>query len=712
MRKTEVFESYLDDFNSITVFLSKNFYGGKSTVFYLRNQCSRHTVLKIANITESGNQYYKYQLECEGIEIGQSYDIIEEHSLSTPLQFALITKRKGFDDLFAYDGDDLGVHIHDHETRFALWAPTATSVRVVIESKEGESIHALQRSSRGVFRLALPKNLHGAHYVYLVGVNGKVNRTLDPYGVASIANEKANVIIDFTQCVTPDKHALPVLKSRSDCSILECNVRDFSFHANSGIKHPGTFVGMCEEKTTNLNGNPTGFDYVRQLGFTHIQLMPVFDFATVDELNKTVFYNWGYDPVQFGVCEGSYTTNPNDGILRVNEFAELVNHYHKHGMRMTMDVVFNHVYSIENSSFDKIVPYYYFRCNENGDLSNGSFCGNDFDSKMAMNRKFIVDNCVYWMTRYGVDGFRFDLMGILDIQTMNDIYQKTSALKKDVLLYGEGWNMPTMLGDDEKAMIQNSSLMPEIGFFNDFFRDHVKGKSNESEVSVKGYLTGDLRNLEAMKACLLGNASSKGCVRLFNSPQQSINYVECHDNHTLWDKIKECCKEDSKAVRLRKHKMSIAALFLAQGIPFMQLGQEFCRSKSGLGNTYNSPDVVNQLDWMRKDQYGDVVLMTQDFIQLRKDFDCFRFTTDQEMDEHIRFSDLDREVLIYQIEDIEHPAYESLVVYFNPTAQEREVSFSHEAEALASTQGRLHGQHQKRWILEAYDVMVFGVLYG
>lgn len=708
MRKTETFEAYLDDFNTITIFLSKNFYNGKSDLFFLRDEHSKQIPLRLISVSESGYQYYKYTCGTQDIIIGGNYDVIEEHSLSTPLRFGLVTKCREFDERFAYNGSDLGIRVINNTTKFALWAPTAHNVKVSLNLSDGERIFPLTRTDYGVFRLEIKENLHGIEYNYYVSVNGQVNRTLDPYAVSGTANEKGNVIIDFSKIRKPIDYRMKPYGKAVDATIIECSVRDFSMNVNSGIPYSGTFKALHTANTLNTNGNVSGFDYLADLGVTHVQLMPVYDFATVDELNKTVFYNWGYDPVQYNVTEGSYTVDPRDGMNRINELVDCVNDFHKRGIRVNLDVVYNHVYDIMRSSFEKTVPYYYFRCNSDGDLSNGSFCGNDFDSKMAMNRKFIVESCEYWMKTYGVDGFRFDLMGIIDIATMMQVVERTSRIKDDVMIYGEGWNMPTTIPDEEKTMIANAYKTPAISYFNDFYRDHTKGKSNESEVSVKGFLTGDSNYLEAMKACLVGNSSELGCVRLFDSPAQSINYVECHDNHTLWDKLKECCKEDSKETRLRKHKMITASLFVSQGIPFMQLGQEFCRSKNGIGNSYNSPDVVNQIDWLRKDQYHDVVDFTKDFIQLRKKYPCFRLASGNEITEHVRFDAIGCDVLIYTLHHLKNHPYQEISVYFNPSLNTHSISAVEPLSIIADMRGIIEPIKTYECRIEPYSIMVVG----
>jgi len=670
MRKVERFEAHLDGYDLITVYLSKRFYQGRSDSFYLRNSEGELQKLVIKSFENTSNDYSKYILKgCKHIEFDQAYDIVEEHSLSTVLQIGLIVKSDQFDQQFFYDGDDLGVFVHKNKTSFALWAPTAIEVKVNIISQKQNITLAMERSEKGVFRLDVQENLHLASYVYLVFVNGKWIESIDPYAKTSLVNATRSVVLDFNQCkVDPNNESLQPLNHMTDATIMELSIRDFTFDPQGNNPFPGTFKGLVAPNTKTSNGTQTGFDYLLSLGFTHIQLMPVYDFATIDELNIKAFYNWGYDPIQYNCPEGSYATQPQNPISRVKELKECIAQCHKHNLRVIMDVVYNHVYDMDTSSFEKIVPYYYFRRSTSGAVSNGSFCDNDFDSNRLMARKYIVDSVKMWISEYGFDGFRFDLMGILDVETMNIITKECKAIKPDALIFGEGWNMPTILEDSHKAMMENQAKMPDIGHFNDFFRDHVKGKTNENEISVKGYCTGDVAYQEAMKMALVGNTINDLYVYLFDSPSKSINYVECHDNRTCWDKIKECCKEDQREVRIRKHKMMIGALMVAQGIPFMHSGQEFCRTKNGIHNSYRSGDIINQIDWLRKDRYHDVVQYTQDLIELRKRIGAFRLPTSELIRKHVYFDDLPEHILCYGIKGIKCDGrYNHIQVFFNPT---------------------------------------------
>jgi pullulanase len=462
---------------------------------------------------------------------------------------------------------------------------------------------------------------------------------------------------------------------------------------------------LCELNTKTPNGSLSGLSHIVDLGVTHVQIMPMFDFSTVDEDNPSTFYNWGYDPVQYNVPEGSFSSDPKDPIKRVLEARTMIQAFHKQGIRVIMDVVYNHVYEMESNAFEKVVPYYYFRRSASGALSNGSFCNNDVDSNRLMVRKFILDSCKCWMEAYDIDGFRFDLMGVLDIDTMNAIEAQSKALKPDSMIYGEGWNMPTSLPEDIKANMGNQSKMPHIAHFNDFFREHVKGRTSTNEITLKGYGAGDTSFIDAMKAAMVGNCLP-GLVKIFDQPTQSVNYIECHDNHTSWDKLKECCKEDPREIRVKKHKLMIGSVLLAQGIPFIHSGQEFCRTKNGQHNSYRSSDAINQIDWIRKERHMDVVQYTKDMIALRKRMPVFRMKTSSSIEKRVSFRNFDGMLVIHYICEKKKP-YHEVWVYINPTNQIYYERFDEDVEMLANEAGLLEDVKVQNTTINPYTLVVF-----
>ena len=710
MRKTSRFEAYLDDYNLISIYLSTSFYNGESKTFFIRDAHGKLSPLSISQQTTS-HDYMKYILliNDESITIGDYYEILEEHGLRTRLQYGLIVRTNRFNDSFYSDRDDFGSQIINGNTRFVLWAPTANNVQLQLFQKDDTKIVPLVKEEKGCWVYELEGNHHGLQYLYLVHVNGSINETVDPYAYGTTANSARSVVIDFDQYdVKMNDEYLPPFK-KTEAVITELSVRDFSMDKSTNIENKGKYLGLIEKGRVGTLNNKVGFDYLLEMGYTHVQLMPVYDFATIDELNPKTFYNWGYDPAQYNSLEGSYSLDPSDPHSRIQEFLTVVSTYHRHGLRVIMDVVYNHMYDMAMSSFEKIVPYYYFRLSDQGAISNGSFCGNDVDSSNAMVRKFIVDSVIHFTKHYHMDGFRFDLMGILDTDTMNTIVSEIEKIRPDSLIYGEGWNMPTMLPESSRATMFNMHKMPNVGFFNDFYRDHVKGPTSVDLKWAQGYCLGDTNYIDAMKASLLANTRNHFSVKLFDEPDQSINYVECHDNMTLWDKIKEACKEDSKEERIRKQKLVNGVLAVSQGILFYHFGQEAARSKMGVENSYRSNDEINKVDYARTVQYQEIVNYTKDMIKLRKEYPIFRFESSAEIQKHIKFTHLDHNALLYEFQDVEkYVPHENVKVFINPTKHHLQYPLDSQYKLIANEAGLLNFEYTNKVYLNPLSMVIVG----
>lgn len=661
MRKYTYFEAYLDDFDKIVVYFSKESYGGISNRFYLRDEAENLRELMIRSIEQSGN-YNKYLLEAPAdLCIGKEYEVVHQFARATTLTYAYITKQERFDELFAYDGDDLGFRYTKQSTAFALWAPTAARVKLELFFDQRVETYEMKRSERGVFRFMFQGDLDQVSYVYHVRVNGAWRECIDPYGIAATLNSRRSVVVDSANIPSVPLIQTP-MNSVCDAIIYETSIRDFTAQEGIGVHHPATFAGFIEENEQTKQTN-SGFTYLKELGVTHVQLMPVMDFGSVDEANPEVFYNWGYDPLQWCCPEGSFASERHNPYSRMKELAQLVAHCHHHGLRVNLDMVFNHVYDINTHALQRSVPYYFFQMNEMGHLSNGSFCGNDVDTKRRMCRHLLLHVTDFLCKTYGIDGFRLDLMGILDLETVNLIYACGRAHNPDFMLYGEGWDMPSFLANDQRASIPNNDKMPNVAHFSDRFRDVVKGKTSDYEVGIKGYCSGDVNLIDVMKNVMLGSCHALGADALFVHPRNVVNYVECHDNMTCWDKLKECCKEDMREARIRRQLLCIGAVLLAQGIPFLHSGQEFARTKHGKGNTYNDSDEINRLDYQRKNRYQELVEHTRALIKLRKDHFGLRYNDREEVSAHVRVSDMERKVLVYEIDNEQ----EHLIAFFNPT---------------------------------------------
>lgn len=612
----ETFQAFLDEIKIITAEIDCHYYDGLSSEFKVIDEDNNYyeTIIKEEHKTDNKRIY---KLFVDGLTIGKNYTIVDEHFLKVPLIYRYVVRTAVFDELFYYPGEDLGVTYTKEASEFRVWSPVASRVLLDIEG----DIYTLERQEKGVHYIKVDEDLAGKSYEYLLNISHNWHHAIDPYALSSTPNHKKSVVLDTDKIdIKLNKEMLPVLKQKTDSIIYELHVRDFSSKASSGIKEQGKFLGLIEEGTISDREDVTGLDYLLNLGFTHLQLLPIYDFGSVDELNPLSHYNWGYDPMQFNVPEGSYASDVNDPYSRVIDLKKVVAKLHEKGLRVVMDVVYNHMFDRFSTSFESIVPYYYFRTGEEGMISNGSFCGNDFDSTRLMGRKYILDSIKLWMTEYGIDGFRFDLMGILDVTTMNQVATLVTELDPNAMVYGEGWNMPTLLEEDEKATMMNQALMPDIGHFNDMFRDTVKGGSMEEEEKLKGILLGDMKQFSKLPNLLLGSPM-KEKETFFSAPWKSVNYVECHDNQTVYDKMITCEVDEVE----NRQKLMLATVLFSQGIPFIHSGQEFCRTKQGAHNSYMSSDTINGLDWHRAYEYKDIVEFTRDAIALRKETPEFRY---------------------------------------------------------------------------------------
>lgn len=590
----------------------------------------------------------------------------------TSLDKVDIGKKAGFD-AYIYKGKDLGCTYTSEKTILKVWAPTADEVRCHLLKDDDEITTDMTRGDYGVWTLVLNGDYESYSYVYHVYFGDTMNIATDPYARASTANHARSYVIDLDKAkVEQNKADLSPLDKYTDAIIYELHVRDFSTDESGGIQHKGKFLGLAEDGTKTENGGITGVDYLADLGVTHIQLLPVYDFGTVNEENQYERYNWGYDPVQYNLPEGSYAMEPNNPYSRVIELKQAIAHLHKRGMRVIMDVVYNHMFDREASAFEKIVPGYYFRLDEEGNDSNGSFCGNDLDSTKPMVKAFLMESTRIWIEEYGFDGFRFDLMGILDIDTMNDIANQTLKIDPNAMVYGEGWNMPTLLPDDQKATMMNHSMMPNIAHFSDIFREAIKGGTMDEKLAEGGYGSGNVSKSIETIHLLMGTSKEitigdKTLEPNFKDPKYTLNYVECHDNHTLWDKLKMTLVDQSDDTIKAHHRFITSIVMLSQGIPFLHAGQEFFRSKQGDHNSYNSSDEVNMIRWQQKDANQESINYVKDLIKLRKQLPELRYMYAKELDDHIEVKHLDHHCIKYTLKSKDlHSNYKSIDIYFNP----------------------------------------------
>ena len=550
----------------------------------------------------------------------------------------LFVRSNDFDNYFSYDGE-LGALYEKEGTLLRVWTPTAKSVEVWIyadDSFKGPStkIEMVQKP-KGIFEAYLPGDQHGTIYVYkILFLNNRESISVDPYARATTVNGMKSVIADLNR-TNPDGwgERLPAFGLPEEAIIYELHIRDFSISETSGIVNKGKFLGLTEKNTTNASGTSTGLDYLVDLGITHIQILPMFDYATVDEANLTEpQYNWGYDPLNYNVPEGSYSTDPFDPFNRIFELKQMIRTLHENGLRVIMDVVYNHVYDPKDQALERTVPGYFYRYNADGSLANGTGVGNDTASERHMMRKYIIDSVKYWAKEYHLDGFRFDLMGIHDSVTMNAIREALDKIDPSIIIIGEGWEMSTPLPEDLKASQRNAQAMPRIAHFNDSIRIALKG-SDFGDEKDRGFISGKnyledllLRNIKG--AMHLSSHSS------YVDPEQVIQYVEAHDNLTLYDKLLRSNPDDSEEVRIKRHTLATSIVLLSQGVPFIHGGQEFLRTKAGVANSYQSPDEINQFEWERVTTFQESVAYVKGLIALRKSEYLFRLHTIEEIEAH------------------------------------------------------------------------------
>ncbi|ATI59883.1 MULTISPECIES: type I pullulanase [Bacillus] len=619
--------------------------------------------IKIKNITpydiNSGDITNKVKIITEQkIDLKQTYKVKIENLADTNTEIGKVIRSEEFDNLFYYGGNDLGNTYTPQHTKFRLWAPTASEAKLVTYKKWSDKIGAeinMQQGEKGTWTSELKGNQKGLFYTYKVKIGDKWTEAVDPYVRAASVNGDKGAVVNLEE-TNPKKwkaNKKPKFKNPEDAIIYELHVRDLSIQPESGIKQKGKYLGVTEKGTKGPEGVKTGLDHIKDLGVTHVQFLPIFDYASVNEetLNEPQ-YNWGYDPKNFNVPEGSYSTNPYEPTVRITELKQMVQTLHDNNLRVVMDVVYNHMYNAAESNFHKLVPGYYYRYNEDGTFANGTGVGNDTASERKMMRKFMIDSVTYWAKEYNLDGFRFDLMGIHDYETMNEIRKAVNQIDPSIILHGEGWDLNTPLAAELKANQKNAEKMKGIAHFNDNIRDGLKGSVFEEKEN--GFINGKENMEDRIKKGITAGIDYDTNSSTYQDPEQVLTYVEAHDNHTLWDKLELTNPGDSDEVRTQMHKLSSSILLTSQGIPFLHAGQEFMRTKYGDHNSYKSPDSINQMDWLRRATFNNEVDYMKGLIELRKKYSAFRMTSAEQIKTHVSFIDAPKNTVAYIIEGNKH----------------------------------------------------------
>ncbi|MFD1739284.1 type I pullulanase [Bacillus salitolerans] len=706
---SRVFEAYLDKMNLITIILPKARSWGEVLTFTL---LAPNGYIETLRPTSREEHEYFYKLQCitkSQLEVGECYTI-SIGDLTTDLQVGAVIRTEEFDEKYAYDGDDLGANYQPDHTTFKVWAPSASSVTLVLFDIQHETRQEITMSRKrlGIWEVNIQGNWDGFYYTYRVCVNKISREAVDPYAKSVSINGQYGVVINGDKL-----HNSRVIVSQpinvTDAIIYETHIRDFTIHPESGIIKKGTYKGFIEEPS-----ECTCINHVMDLGITHIELLPVNDFDGIDEENPDKSYNWGYNPLHYFAPEGSYSSNPKDPYARILELQELVYSLHEKGIRVILDVVYNHVYIKEESSFEKIVPGYYFRYDQNGLPSNGTGVGNDIASERRMVRKFIVDCVLYWIQTYKVDGFRFDLMGILDIETMNLVRDQVQKLNPSIVLLGEGWELNTPLAVERKATTRNAHLLPGIAFFNDRFRDVIKGST--FNLYDRGYSLGNNHLVEEAKQVISGSISFQDVTNkgMFLHPTSSINYVESHDNHTYWDKMVQSNSYETIDILRKRQKLATSIVLLSQGIPFLHSGQEFYRTKQGDGNSYRSSDMINQLDWDRRKEYHLDVEYIKGIIQIRKSHQAFRLPQGELVRKHLSFfQNVPEGVISFELKNvIDYGEWEKIIVILYNGLQDKQVDLGEKqswnvlADELSASPKPLYRLQTKKVIIKQVSILI------
>ena len=578
-----------------------------------------------------------------------------------------------------YFGNDLGAVYSKECTTFRLWAPSADAVTLCLYAEgDGDCLTELipmQSDVSGTWFVKKQGDLNKVYYTYKVWHEGKMSETGDPYAVAAGVNGQRSMVVDMR---TTDPEGFsedrgPEYRNKTDLVICEISVADTTADVSAGCKYPGKFLGLTEAGTHNKADIPTALDHILDLGVTHVQIMPAFDFASIDEARPDIpQYNWGYDPLNYNVPEGSFSTDPFHGEVRIREFKQMVQSFHNAGIGVIMDVVYNHTYDIENSCFQKVEPDYFFR--KDGErYSDASACGNEVASEHPMVRKYIIDSVCHWVKEYHVDGFRFDLMGVLDIETMNELSDRLHEINPSIILYGEGWTGDaSVLPEYMRAQKKNARMLHDIGMFSDDIRDTVKGHVFYEE--VRGFVNGqpDLENSVryAVTASVWHPQVDYGTYNYTvggpwaEKPSDTISYVSCHDNLTLWDKLFVSCPDAGEKERLAMNRLAAAMVFTSQGIPFFLQGEEFGRSKPIEGtdqvseNSYNLPLYTNSLKYDLLTKNQELYEYYKGLIAFRKAHSALRLAMAEEIRTCIRFvEELPANVVAFTIDHGEEQLY-------------------------------------------------------
>jgi len=686
------FYCYLDNFDEMTIIIPIKNYQDNLEYFLVGND----EIIKL-KINQKINLGIEIKLIANFeayIDLGKIYFVENTKQQSSELYTGKIVRTELFDNIYNYKKNDLGFTYSRENTKFKLWTPVAKYVKLELVDKSGNTtIHNLEYKSSGIWRTLIEGDLDGYKYRYNVYVNGVEQIVLDPYAKASNANAEYNYIVDFSKTYEI-KHNIKYSGNPLDAIIYETSVRDFTSDPNFKFKYPKKYLGLTEDFLKASSGESIGLSYLKELGITHLQLMPFFDFEGIDENDPDSQYNWGYNPMQYFVPEGSYSTNPNDPYARINELKMMIDKLHENNIGVIMDVVYNHVYDAYNFPLEKLIPGYAYHVDRNGINTSISGCSNDLATHRKMMRKLIIDSVLFWATEYKIDGFRFDLMGLIDYETMNELRQDLQDISDKIIVYGEGWNMYSSNLTDRMAHMANKRVIPTIGFFNDRFRETIKGSTFSPKEA--GYTTGNFKHLDIVKEMLLGSARNR---YIFKYSAQSINYVECHDNLTFFDKC--LYMTDDMELIKKQQLLATSMVILSQGVPFIHSGQEFYRTKDLDENSYISGDDINKIDWQLRVDNETSVSLVRKLIKLRKDHNCFRLKATSDLDAKAEVIILNSSSIMMHYNDVCN-----LLIVFKPQTVEETIIIPEEYSLILATDSIKNNDNQE-YVLKQIGTYVF-----
>ena len=669
----------IDDVRTITVQLNRKYAPTAGDSGFTIAGPGNPLVTKVVTLSGAGSDLSLLLTVSTDLAFDADYTITHTTYGTAHVTLGRVLNSQAFNDQFTYTGDDLGNTYTPTSTRFRLWAPTANAAVLLVHHEPDltgiPEEHPMKADVKGTWIATLDGDQNGTIYTYKVRIGSTWTEAVDPYVRAATINGVRGVVVDLAKTNpakwTADKPAFS--GNAVDAVIYELHVRDLSMDANSGISaaNKGKFLGLTEHGTKTPDGSiATGVDAIKELGVTHVQLLPIYDYKTVDESRNDQF-NWGYDPLNYNVPEGSYATKPAVPPNRITELKQTVQSLHDDGLRVVMDVVYNHVFEATASSFQKLVPGYYFRFNADGSYGNATGVGNEVASERPMVRKFIVDSVKYWASQYHLDGFRFDLMGTMDVTTMQQVRSALDSVDPSIIVLGEGWNMGNLLPDALKANQLNASKLPRISQFNDTIRDGIKGSVFNAD--APGYVGGSIPSKADVLAGIVGMvkySNSIGGAWGAVDPGQSVSYVEAHDNLTLADKLAVSMGATSVATRAKVFRLASSIALLAQGMPFLHAGQEFMRSKGGDGNSYKSSDAVNSLKWAQRKANLTTVQYFEGLIALRRSHGAFRMTTAAAVRANLKFVAAPMNVIVYSLNGTATgDSWRQLVVAHNPNTK-------------------------------------------